>query len=237
MRCPHCGYVSFDGLSSCRRCTNPLPQSRRQIPTPPVGRPESASPSAVEAMRERAGEEFLVTGSVFEEELDFNRLSLPAELHTAARPPLVYGGFGRRAFAALIDAPLLFLLTVLAMSLASLAAIGGGTVAGQVTREVTLLAFGAALVAALAVSLGYHVLWWGQGGQTPGMMLLGLQVVAQDGDEIGYTRALLRWLAYLLALLPLGLGMLLMFFQPRRRGLHDLLAGTCVIRIGSEFSQ
>jgi uncharacterized RDD family membrane protein YckC len=40
-----------------------------------------------------------------------------------------------------------------------------------------------------------------------------------------------------LALLPLGLGMLLMIIQPRRRGLHDLLAGTCVIRVGSESKQ
>ncbi|MEE8326342.1 MAG: RDD family protein [candidate division NC10 bacterium] len=182
-------------------------------------------------------EGYLTEGDVFEEELDLSRLTLPAELLTALRPPVVYGGFGRRAVAALIDAPLLFLLTVLAMILASLTAIGGGTVGGEVTRGVLFLALAAALVAALAVSLAFHVLCWGHGGQTPGMMLLGLQVVRQDGEEIGFIRAFLRWVGYLLALLPLGLGMLLVFFQPRRRGLHDLLAGTCVIRVGSESKQ
>ena len=239
MRCPHCGYVSFDVLTACRRCANPLPQHRRQGLAPPATRPEAGPPSPVgiEEERARIDEGDLTEGDVFEEELDLSRLTLPAELHTALRPPVVYGDFGRRAVAALIDAPLLFLLTVLAMILASLTAIGGGTVGGEVTRGVTFLAIGAAIAAALAVSLAYHVLCWGHGGQTPGMMLLGLQVVRQDGEEIGFTRAFLRWAGYLLALLPLGLGMLLVFFEPRRRGLHDLLAGTCVIRVGSESKQ
>lgn len=237
MRCPDCGYVSFDGLTTCRRCANPLAQNRRRTSAPPVGPPETTSPSTVKAEQEQVGKAFLAEESVFDEVLNFSRLSLPAELRTALRPPVVYGGFGRRAVAALIDAPLLFLLTVLAMISASLAAIGGGTIGGQVTRDVVLLAVGAALAAAFAVSLAYHVLCWAQGGQTPGMMLLELQVVRQDGDEIGYIRAFLRWLGYLLAVLPLGLGMLLILFQPRRRGLHDLLAGTCVIRLGSEVSQ
>ncbi|MFQ5990606.1 MAG: RDD family protein [Candidatus Methylomirabilales bacterium] len=170
----------------------------------------------------------------FKEELDLSRLTLPAELLISSPPPLVYGGFGRRAVAALVDAPLIFLLTVLAMILASLTAVGGATVSGEVTRDVILLALGAALFTAFAVSLAYHVLCWGLGGQTPGQMLLGLQVVRQDGEEIGYTRALLRWVGYVLALIPLGLGLLLMFVLPRRRGLHDLLAGTCVIRVGSQ---
>ncbi|MFQ5883397.1 MAG: RDD family protein [Candidatus Methylomirabilales bacterium] len=235
MRCPHCGYVSFDRLTACRRCTNPLPQYRRQGPTPPAPRPEAGPPFpvGVEEERARIDEGAPTEGDAFEEELDLSHLTLPTELHAALRPPVVYGGFGRRAVAALIDAPLLLFLTVLAMILAFLTAIGGGTVGGEVTGEVTLLALGVALAAALVVSLAYHVLCWGHGGQTPGMMLLGLQVVREDGEEIGYIRAFLRWVGYLFALLPLGLGMLLVFFQPRRRGLHDLLAGTCVIRVGS----
>ncbi len=172
-----------------------------------------------------------------EEDLDIRRLSLPTELQMALRPPVVYGGFGQRAAAALVDAPLRCALTILAMILAFLVAIAGGRVAGQVTRDVMVLAGGAALAAGLLTSVAYRVLCWGQGGQTPGMMLLGLRVVGQDEKEIGYSRAFLRWAAYVLGLLPLGLGVLVILFQPRRRGLHDILAGTCVIRIGSEADQ
>jgi len=35
-------------------------------------------------------------------------------------------------------------------------------------------------------------------------------------------------------MLPLGLGLALTYVHPRKRGLHDLLAGTCVIRVGAE---
>ncbi|MFQ5657472.1 MAG: RDD family protein [Candidatus Methylomirabilales bacterium] len=202
MRCPHCGYISFDGLTACRRCAKPLLPRRGYVPlnlAPPSGPipPSTAAPP------------------------------------TVSRPSLVYADLFRRGLAVLIDTPLLFFLAVLAMVLASLTAIGGGTLAGNVTTEVTLLAFGAAFLAAFAVSLAFHVLCWVWGGQTPGKMLMGLQVVREDGNGIGYGRALLRWVGYLCAVLPLGLGFVVAFFHPRGRGLHDLLAGTCVTRTDS----
>jgi len=62
-------------------------------------------------------------------------------------------------------------------------------------------------------------------------MLMGICVVGGEGKEIGYGRAFLRWVGYLFALLPLGAGFLMIAFHPRRRGLHDLLAGTYVIQV------
>ncbi len=209
MRCPHCGYVSFDGLSACRRCANPLPPGRRSaaIPPPHIG------PSVV------------------------HRLPLSSGVVQEESGRVGHAGFFRRWVAFLIDAPLLFVLTVLAMTLTSLMAVGGGTVAGEVTLQVALLALGASLLAAFGVSLGYHVLCWGWGGQTPGKMLMGLQVVKENGEELGYGCALLRWVGYLCALLPLGLGFMVALFHPHGRGLHDLLAGTCVTRVDSGTKQ
>jgi uncharacterized RDD family membrane protein YckC len=171
---------------------------------------------------------------LLEGEPDWTRLSLPAELQAVPPPSLVYAGFFRRGAAVVVDAPLLFGLTVLAMALASLAAVGGGTVAGGVTREVEILAAGAALVMLFTVSLVYHVVCWGYRGQTPGKILLGLQVMRWDGQEIGYGRAFLRWIGYFFAMVPFGLGFVWVLFDPRRRGLHDVLAGTCVVRVDAE---
>jgi uncharacterized RDD family membrane protein YckC len=175
---------------------------------------------------------------MFEEEVDWSRLQLPAELvatpelgRPRAHPPIIYAGFARRALAVLVDAPFLLVLTSLATTLAFLAAIGGGMVAGNVNRQVERLALGAALAVGVAVSLAYHVVSWGHGGQTPGKIMVGVQVVRKDGQELGYKRAFLRWVGYLLALLPLGLGLMLVLFHPRKRGLHDLVAGTCVVRV------
>lgn len=246
MRCLHCGYVSFDHLSACRRCAQPLSPSSGHAPVASIPSPDADIPSDPRLLT--SGEEgqegwgpledrFAVGGDVSEDELDWNHLTLPSELRPASPPPIVYGGLLRRAVAVLVDAPFLFVITVLGMSLAFLTALGGGTVAGEVTLQVELVAVGAALVAAGAVVLTYHVLCWGQWGQTPGKMLVGLAVVREDGAAIGYGRAFLRWMAYLLAALPLGLGLLVALFHPRRRGLHDLLAGTSVVRVDAESKQ
>ncbi len=226
MHCIHCGYVSFDYLSTCRRCGKTLPVITRYAvgATVASSQPEpsavpSFSPSGVAVQEDIEGE------------VDWSRLSLPAEVRAASRPLLAYAGLFPRAIALLIDVPFLLLLTVLAMALAFLAAIGGGTVAGDVTRQVVLLASGAALGMALGVSLAYHAVCWKRGGQTPGKMLMRVKVVRWDGEEIGYARAVLRWLGYFLALIPFGFGFLWVLFDPRGRGLHDILAGTCVIRV------
>jgi uncharacterized RDD family membrane protein YckC len=64
-------------------------------------------------------------------------------------------------------------------------------------------------------------------------MLMGVRVVVRDGGEIGYGRAFLRWVGYFIALLPFGLGLIMVLIHPQRRGLHDLWAGTSVVRVGA----
>jgi len=50
------------------------------------------------------------------------------------------------------------------------------------------------------------------------------------GDPISFQRAALRHLAKFLSSLLLGTGWLLAAFTPRKQALHDLLAGTLVLR-------
>ena len=95
---------------------------------------------------------------------------------------------------------------------------------------------GVALLAALlmllwlALSLAWSTVFLGGCGQTPGKMLFGIAVAQEDGGSVGYRRALGRALSFYLAALPLGLGFLGVLFTRRRRGLHDWLAGTLVVR-------
>ncbi len=77
----------------------------------------------------------------------------------------------------------------------------------------------------------YMVHGWARRGGTPGLRLCGLRL--QDWRQripIGYPRALLRLLALGVTAATLGLGFLVIVFRPDRRALHDLLAGTCVVR-------
>jgi uncharacterized RDD family membrane protein YckC len=80
------------------------------------------------------------------------------------------------------------------------------------------------------VPTAYFVLLHGTGGQTLGKRLVGVRVVHVSGEPIGYARALGRTLGSVLSAFPLGLGYLAVAWQCDKRGFHDLLAGTRVVR-------
>jgi uncharacterized RDD family membrane protein YckC len=91
---------------------------------------------------------------------------------------------------------------------------------------------GAVLGAAVTWSLvvaGYFVLFWTLTGETPGMRLMALRVIDRGGDPPGLGKALVRLVGMILAAIPFFAGYLLILVDDRRRGLHDMLAGTTVV--------
>jgi uncharacterized RDD family membrane protein YckC len=69
---------------------------------------------------------------------------------------------------------------------------------------------------------------WAWRSQSLGMMAVGIIITTRAGYRISYTRALVRAILWMLAIIPLGAGMIPVLFDPERRGLHDQLAGTVV---------
>ncbi|MGM0556018.1 MAG: RDD family protein [Myxococcota bacterium] len=67
-------------------------------------------------------------------------------------------------------------------------------------------------------------------GRSLGGRLLGLRVLDKDGFEVGGGRVLLRALGSALNVATLGLGYAWIVVSRYRRGLHDILAGTVVVR-------
>ncbi|MBM3932811.1 MAG: RDD family protein [SAR202 cluster bacterium] len=72
-------------------------------------------------------------------------------------------------------------------------------------------------------------------GRTPGKKILNLRIVSYPGNgELSYYVATLRSLLSLTGAFTIGLGYLVMGImiatRADRRGYHDILAGTCVIR-------
>ena len=76
-------------------------------------------------------------------------------------------------------------------------------------------------------------------GQTLGKIAIGTRVVAEaDGTVPGWRRSLVRWalpgLAGRLPVIGLGVSLAIMaslVWDPRRRGLHDRMAGTIVVKV------
>ncbi len=65
---------------------------------------------------------------------------------------------------------------------------------------------------------------------TPGQMLLGIRVTGQDGRRIGFGRASGRYFASWLSAAILLIGFIMGAFTARKQTLHDLIAGTLVLR-------
>ena len=68
-------------------------------------------------------------------------------------------------------------------------------------------------------------------GRTAGKWATGLRVERRDGEPLSFGRALLRHtVGYLASFVTLGVGFLLAAFNREGRALHDLIAGTLVVR-------
>jgi len=102
---------------------------------------------------------------------------------------------------------------------------GSGSTAGAVVAILLffLLAFG--------VAIAYFPYFWQKSGQTPGMRLFRLHVVRdRDGGTLSWGTAWLRLLGLYVAGTVFYLGFIWVFVDKRRRGWHDLIAGTVVIK-------
>jgi uncharacterized RDD family membrane protein YckC len=84
-----------------------------------------------------------------------------------------------------------------------------------------------------AYIFAYFLLTESLGGQSPGKMLLKLQIVEDDRYQkpISFRAALPRLLVFLLSLAPFGLVLLTGFLDSKGRSLHDKVTGTIIRRI------
>jgi len=123
---------------------------------------------------------------------------------------VVAAGFWIRFGAALIDGVILILMSLV---------VTGALSAGPVQISIEII-----------VGAVYTIGFWVSRGATPGKMVFGLKVVTEDGDPIGLDKAALRYIGYWVNVLTLGIGYLMIAFRKDKRGLHDLIAGTTVIR-------
>ncbi len=140
-----------------------------------------------------------------------------------------YAGFWRRLAAALIDQ--LLLLIVLA-PLLTLFTSGGYSRAPQASgllEKLASLDWGFLFIDEL-LPLLLVIFFWVRYQATPGKQLLDCYVVdAHTYQALTIKQALLRYLGYLVSLVPLGLGFLWIALDKRKRGFHDLLAGSVVV--------
>ena len=147
---------------------------------------------------------------------------------TGPAPGVRYAEHGARLLSYIVDVLIVVVLIValvivLGVLGAILAVAGQGLAAG--------LSWFGLFVAVFAVSLGYFPYFWVRGGQTPGMRAFGLKVVMdRDGGPVTVGPAILRLIGYWIDSLVFYLGYAWILIDSRRRGWHDLIAGTVVVQ-------
>lgn len=137
-----------------------------------------------------------------------------------------YEGLVTRAIAFSVDAAV---VNVVAIAAAGAVALALSVLDVPDWVDTALVAIGGVLF--VAWSAGYFIVFWSTTGQTPGSRLMRIVVRrADDGGIVRARTAAFRVVCLMLAAIPLLLGFASILFDARRRGLHDMLAGTVVVR-------
>jgi uncharacterized RDD family membrane protein YckC len=118
---------------------------------------------------------------------------------------------------------LVILLGAMAVTIGGLVALRGSLLLIEIVQW--------SAVTAGVVVLVNHILLCSVRGRSVGMALAGIRLVRADGRRMSWGRSLVRHtLGYGLAALPLGLGFLWMLGDERKRGWHDRVSGTWVVK-------
>lgn len=192
-------------------------------PSTSRGQPKSASAELDPSPR--------ATGSVAEPRA-------PSRSSRPAAPTFYAAGFWRRLGAALVD---LAIILPVALVLAWLS----GKITGVHLPPSRhhgldfwldlLLASDPALFGIIGLSLAtatvYALVFQMTQACTPGMRLTRIHIIDPYGDTPSTTRLIARTAGYLAGVATLGLGFVWIGFDSEKRGLHDWLAGTYVVKV------
>src|SRR5580704_5698921 len=144
----------------------------------------------------------------------------------AAESTFVYAGFWIRFVAVLIDGVILYVAgMVVQLPLAGLLR--------SSQTDVMLLGAGIAYLIEMAIGATYEGVFVSRFAATPGKMALNLKVVRADGSPVSLGRAFGRYFAKVLSGLILCIGFIMAGFDSQKRGLHDMLCDTRVIKTGN----
>jgi uncharacterized RDD family membrane protein YckC len=158
-----------------------------------------------------------------------------------ANSKVAYAGFGMRMLASTIDcfigSLLLLPFTAIYTNITENSAVQNMLLSGvrpedippeQLIPYIKIQLFSLFLQMAI-VSIAV-ITCWVYKSATPGKMLLKMKIVdAKTGEKPTTKQFILRYLGYLLSILPLGIGFIFMYYHKKHQGIHDKVAGTAVI--------
>jgi uncharacterized RDD family membrane protein YckC len=212
--CTKCGAVYSAGTAFCQSCGNPVVTAS----APPI--PAIAAPSGA---------------------------AVPVNPYIAPSPVIYgsvvnYGGFWQRFAAYVIDSLItgaaifalfipIVLMTGVAAHLGALQHQRGDELDPAAAAAFFTIIFAFAGIAVLISWLYHAYLESGEKQATWGKSAMGLYVTDLAGQRISFARATGRFFAKIITgMIPLFIGWIMAAFTERRQALHDMIAGTVVLK-------
>lgn len=153
------------------------------------------------------------------------------DVSAASEAPYELADTGVRLAAYLIDTIILYIiLTVVGFVV--------GAIFGSALTARTYTALEAAqsnlamlsFILGLAVNFVYFTVFWTRSGQTPGKEIMRIKVIHREGRLLTTGESISRIVGYYLGGLALGLGFIWILFDDKKRGWHDHMAGSLVVK-------
>ena len=207
--CPNCGAANQPDSQYCHACGSAL-----TAPGPSPSRPASVACPRCSSVNE-PGTTFCYSCGL---PLDEFGGAAPQAANAVGRP----AGFWIRLLAWVMDTAILA-----GVQLILLTVLPGTSIESYYTDETfwTTPDSLMAIVGALYYTVGVSAF-----STTPGKRALGIYVLRVDGKKVGFLRAFCRFLASDLSGLILGIGYLMIGFSRDKRGLHDHICDTVVVK-------
>ncbi|MFH0926740.1 MAG: RDD family protein [bacterium] len=233
MRCPKCGYITFDTYDSCKKCGKSLTSHKDDKIIYPIT-PSDIKINKVSSLPLNEDIEEIEDSK---EALNSNQSYFKEELDEEITEDIINkkkAGFFIRGLAMGIDQGILFIVSMILFVTITLgigigSALSDGS-ARRVIEDMKEPIFFISLFFSILISASYFTFFHGYNGQTLGKSLFKIKVVKADGKRLTYIESFLRWGGYFISsILPFGY--LLILFSKNKQGLHDRVVRTYVIRV------
>ncbi len=143
------------------------------------------------------------------------------DVQTTGPATVGYGGFWIRVVAYILDAILLGIASGI------IGLVTGTRFAATDFTNFDYTTNGASLVVGW---LYFALMESSERGATVGKMAVGLRVVTDTGQRLSFANATGRYFAKFISAIILCIGFIMVAFTDRKRGLHDMIAGTLVVK-------
>lgn len=128
-----------------------------------------------------------------------------------------YAGFWIRLLAVFIDWIILGIIGFIMFG-SEVTSVGDGSVGVNYTGWKTI------------VPLSYVLIFWIWQSATPGKLICKIKIINEDGTELNWKRAVVRFFAYIISALPILIGFIWIGFDRKKQGWHDKIAKTYVVK-------